>query len=63
MSLKGIESCIVSLSTNVATIEYSSTLVGLRDIIDRIQGLGYSAELASHEDRLKRLGHSDDITK
>uniref|UniRef100_A0A915CVI8 P-type Cu(+) transporter n=1 Tax=Ditylenchus dipsaci TaxID=166011 RepID=A0A915CVI8_9BILA len=63
MSLKGIESCTVSLSTNMASIEYSSQLVGLRDIIDRIQGLGYSAELASHEHRLKRLGHADDIAK
>ncbi|KAI1719899.1 heavy-metal-associated domain-containing protein [Ditylenchus destructor] len=63
MSLKGIESCTVSLSTSTATIEYSSQLIGLRDIIDRIQGLGYSAELASHEDRLKRLGHADDIAK
>ncbi|KAI1723796.1 e1-E2 ATPase domain-containing protein [Ditylenchus destructor] len=63
MSLKGIESCTVSLSTSTATIEYSSQLIGLRDIIDRIQGLGYSAELASHEHRLKRLGHADDIAK
>jgi copper chaperone CopZ len=37
LSLKGIELCTVSLSTSVANIEYSSALVGLRDIIDRIQ--------------------------
>jgi len=38
-------------------------VVGLRDIIDRVQSLGYTAELASHEDRLKRLGHAEDITR
>jgi Cu+-exporting ATPase len=37
LALKGVESCTVSLHTSVATIDYSSALVGLRDIIDRIQ--------------------------
>ena len=37
LALRGVESCIVSLHTSVATIDYSSALVGLRDIIDRIQ--------------------------
>lgn len=37
LALRGVESCTVSLHTSVATIEYSSALVGLRDIIERIQ--------------------------
>lgn len=63
MSMRGIESCTISLVTSLAAIEYSAALVGLRDIINRIEGLGYSAELTSHEDRLKRLSHTDDIAK
>uniref|UniRef100_A0A183CMY3 P-type Cu(+) transporter n=1 Tax=Globodera pallida TaxID=36090 RepID=A0A183CMY3_GLOPA len=63
LALRGVESCAVSLHTSVATVEYSSALIGLRDIIDRIQSLGYSAELASHDNRVKRLGHEDDIVR
>lgn len=37
LALRGIESCTVSLHTSVANIEYSAALIGLRDIIDRIQ--------------------------
>lgn len=63
MSLRGVESCSVALATSSATVEFSPTVIGPRDIIERIQNLGYSAELASREDRLKRLGHAEDILK
>ncbi|KAL7073730.1 hypothetical protein ACQ4LE_007455 [Meloidogyne hapla] len=63
MAMRGVESCTVSLETTIAIIEYCTAQIGLRDIVDRIQSLGYSAELATHDDRLKRLGHSDDIAK
>lgn len=37
MSMRGIESCTISLVTSLAAIEYSAALVGLRDIINRIE--------------------------
>ncbi|KAL3112987.1 hypothetical protein niasHT_013452 [Heterodera trifolii] len=63
LALRGVDACSLSLHTSVATIEFSSALVGLRDIIDRIQSLGYSAELASRDNRLKRIGHEEDIVR
>nr|CAD2144074.1 unnamed protein product [Meloidogyne enterolobii] len=63
IAMRGVESCTVSLETTIAIIEYCTAQIGLRDIVDRIQSLGYSAELATHDDRLKRLGHADDIAK
>ncbi|TKR68364.1 hypothetical protein L596_024355 [Steinernema carpocapsae] len=48
----GVESCTVTQSTSIAQIEFSPSV-----------GLGYSAQLASQEDQLKRLDHSDDVEK
>uniref|UniRef100_A0A914YT71 P-type Cu(+) transporter n=1 Tax=Panagrolaimus superbus TaxID=310955 RepID=A0A914YT71_9BILA len=63
MALRGIESCTVSLPTSTAIVEFVPAGVGPRDIIDLIQSLGYTAELATHEDRLKGLSHEKDILK
>uniref|UniRef100_A0A914QK34 HMA domain-containing protein n=1 Tax=Panagrolaimus davidi TaxID=227884 RepID=A0A914QK34_9BILA len=53
MALRGIESCTVSLPTSTAVVEFVPAGVGPRDIINLIQSLGYTAELATHEDRLE----------
>lgn len=37
LKLRGVESCTVSLATSVASVEYSPSEVGPRDIIDAIQ--------------------------
>ncbi|VDN07556.1 unnamed protein product [Thelazia callipaeda] len=60
---KGIESCSVSLVASVARIEYTPTFIGPRDIIKVIEDLGYSATIASHDEKLKRLDHSAETAK
>uniref|UniRef100_A0A914ED23 P-type Cu(+) transporter n=1 Tax=Acrobeloides nanus TaxID=290746 RepID=A0A914ED23_9BILA len=62
-ALKGVANCIVALSTSTGTVEFSPTIVGPRDIIEQIQDLGYSAEFATKEDRLKKLDYEEDIKK
>uniref|UniRef100_A0A0N5BX98 P-type Cu(+) transporter n=1 Tax=Strongyloides papillosus TaxID=174720 RepID=A0A0N5BX98_STREA len=63
LSLKGIESCTVNFVSCIACIEYTSSLIGARTILQVIESLGYTAKLATHEDRLKKIDHSDDIRR
>jgi len=63
MNLRGVENCTVNYSTSSGIVEFVPASVGPRDIIDVIQGLGYTAELATHEDRLKSLSHEKDIRR
>lgn len=63
MAKSGIESCSVSLATSMATVEFSPVVIGPRDIISVIEGLGYTAELASKDDQIKRLDHSEEVKK
>ncbi|KJH43765.1 copper-exporting ATPase [Dictyocaulus viviparus] len=63
ISKMGVENCHVSLATSTAIIEFSPAVVGPRDIISVIEGLGYTAELSSKDDQMKRLDHSEDVRK
>ncbi|CEF67444.1 Copper-transporting ATPase 2 [Strongyloides ratti] len=63
LSLKGIESCTVNLVSCNACIEYTSSLIGARTILQVIESLGYTAKLATHEDRLNKIDHCDDIRR
>lgn len=47
VSMKGIESCSVSFATSIATVEYIPSIVGPRDIIEKIEFLGYKAGIVS----------------
>uniref|UniRef100_A0A914DZB3 P-type Cu(+) transporter n=1 Tax=Acrobeloides nanus TaxID=290746 RepID=A0A914DZB3_9BILA len=62
-TLRGVVSCSVALTTSSAIVEFSPEMVGPRDIIEWIQSLGFSTELASRENRLKKLGHAEEISK
>ena len=63
MSKSGIEGCSVSLATSMATVEFSPSIIGPRDIISVIESLGYTAELANKDDQIKRLDHSEEVKK
>ncbi|CAJ0941021.1 unnamed protein product, partial [Mesorhabditis belari] len=63
ISKKGVESCHVSLATSMATVEFAPSIIGPRDIIAVIEGLGYTAELTSKEDKMRRLDHSNEVKK
>ncbi|VDL65067.1 unnamed protein product [Nippostrongylus brasiliensis] len=61
ISKKGVESCHVSLATSIASIEFSPSEIGPRDLISVVESLGYTAELSSKDDQLKRLDHSEEV--
>ncbi|VDM60795.1 unnamed protein product [Angiostrongylus costaricensis] len=63
ISKMGVESCHVSLATSIATVEFSPSAVGPRDLISVIEGLGYTAELSSKDDQMKRLDQSEEVRK
>ncbi|CAD6197415.1 unnamed protein product [Caenorhabditis auriculariae] len=63
LSKKGVDGCHVSLATYLATVEFSPSLIGPRDIIQVIEGLGYTAELATRDDQMRRLDHSEEVAK
>ncbi|VDP07789.1 unnamed protein product [Heligmosomoides polygyrus] len=61
ISKTGVESCNVSLATSVATVEFSPSQIGPRDLISVIEALGYTAELSSKDDQMRRLDHSEEV--
>ncbi|XGW15707.1 hypothetical protein V3C99_001281 [Haemonchus contortus] len=63
ISKMGVEGCNVSLATSLATVEFSQSVIGPRDIIAVIESLGYTAELATKDDQMKRLDHSAEVRK
>uniref|UniRef100_A0A8R1HL12 P-type Cu(+) transporter n=1 Tax=Caenorhabditis japonica TaxID=281687 RepID=A0A8R1HL12_CAEJA len=63
LSKTGVDSCNVSLATSMAIVEFSPQTIGPRDIINVIEALGYTADLATRDDQLKRLDHSEDVEK
>uniref|UniRef100_A0A1I7XTP9 Glutathione-dependent dehydroascorbate reductase n=1 Tax=Heterorhabditis bacteriophora TaxID=37862 RepID=A0A1I7XTP9_HETBA len=63
ISRTGVEGCHVSLATSMASVEFSPSVVGPRDLMAIIEGLGYTAELSSKDDQLKRLDHSQEVKK
>ncbi|KAK6058479.1 e1-E2 ATPase [Cooperia oncophora] len=63
ISKTGVEGCHVSLATSLATVEFSPSVIGPRDLISVIETLGYTAELATKDDQMKRLDHSAEVRK
>lgn len=63
LSKTGIDSCNVSIATGMALVEFSPQIIGPRDIINVIESLGFTADLATRDDQMKRLDHSEDVEK
>ncbi|KAF8356564.1 cua-1, partial [Pristionchus pacificus] len=63
MARKGVESCSASIANSILTVEYSAHSVGPRDIMSTVESLGFTAELATKEDQVKRLDHSEEVAK
>ena len=59
----GVETALVSLNTARARIQYDTSLVGPRDIIEMINDLGYKASLSGKSDAKHYLDHTEDIKK
>ena len=54
-SRPGVESALVNLSTSRATVNYTSSLVGLRAIVEIIENAGYNALVAEADDNNAQL--------
>ncbi|ULU03032.1 hypothetical protein L3Y34_002546 [Caenorhabditis briggsae] len=63
LSKTGIDSCNVSIATSMALVEFSPQIIGPRDIINVIESLGFTADLATRDNQMKRLDHSEDVEK
>nr|AAB62695.1 P-type ATPase [Caenorhabditis elegans] len=63
LSKSGIDSCNVSIATSMALVEFSPQVIGPRDIINVVESLGFTADLATRDDQMKRLDHPDDVKK
>lgn len=63
LSKTGVDSCNVSIATSMALVEFSPQVIGPRDIINVIESLGFTADLATRDDQIRRLDHSEDVEK
>ena len=53
--LPGVTSAVISLTTSRATISYTTSLIGLRALVELIEGQGYNALVAESEDNTAQL--------
>ena len=53
--LPGVTSAVISLTTSRATISYTTSLIGLRALVESIEGQGYNALVAESEDNTAQL--------
>lgn len=51
----GVTAVVISLSTSRATIAYNPTLVGLRALVEAVEGAGYNALVADSDDNNAQL--------
>uniref|UniRef100_A0A0P6IYJ0 Copper-transporting ATPase 1 n=2 Tax=Heterocephalus glaber TaxID=10181 RepID=A0A0P6IYJ0_HETGA len=58
---RGIFYCSVALATNKAHIKYDPEIIGPRDIIHTIQGLGFEASLVKKDRSASHLDHKREI--
>lgn len=63
--LRGVQSCEVALVTSRSKIRYDNSAVGPRDIIEKIEELGFGASLLRPEDNKNNTGldHKEEIRK
>nr|XP_009300468.2 copper-transporting ATPase 2 isoform X2 [Danio rerio] len=58
---KGIQEASVALATNKAHVKFDSDLVGSRDIVRIIEGLGFGVSLIKNEGLNNTLDHQEEI--
>lgn len=49
-AMPGVNSVAVSLATETCKVEFDRTLVGARELVERIEEMGFDAMLSDHED-------------
>ncbi len=60
-SFDGVDSISVNLTTDKAHIRYNPSQIGIRDLIEGISDIGYTASVAKQEVDLDRLGKVEEI--
>ncbi|KAH9933503.1 copper transporting p-type ATPase-like protein [Fomitopsis serialis] len=49
-AMPGVNSVAVSLATETCKVEFDRTLVGVRELVERVEEMGFDAMLSDHED-------------
>lgn len=64
-AMDGVISCVVSLATEEARVEFEKDKVGIRDIVERIEDLGFDAMLSDDRDKtqLESLGRIREVSE
>lgn len=62
-SLDGVDNVSVNLSTEKAAISFSPDLVGVRDLINAVSDIGYTAKISGEGIDLERLERVEEIKK
>ena len=60
---RGILEASVALATNSGRFVYDTEATGPRDIIENLEGIGFTATLASNDKKKDRIDHSQAIKK
>lgn len=60
-SLDGVSDISVNLSTERARIEYNPNEIGVRDLIEGINDIGYGASISKKVENIDRLGKREEI--
>lgn len=60
---KGILEASVALATNTGRFVYDTEVTGPRDVIESIEGIGYTATLATNDKKKDRIDHTQAIKK
>ena len=60
-SLAGVEQVLVNLTSEYARVKFNQAQIGIRDIIDEIEGIGFGATIRAQELNLDKLARTEEI--
>src|SRR5512140_3777209 len=61
--LDGVQTAVVNLSSERGTIEYDPSALTLRDIVARVESVGYGIATGDADLGVKRLSDANDATR
>lgn len=62
-SLDGVKNISVNLTTEKALVEFSSDIIGTRDLVEAVSDIGFTASIASEDVDIERLERKEEIKK
>lgn len=62
-SLDGVKNISVNLTTEKALVEFSSDIIGTRDLVEAVSDIGFTGSIASEDVDIERLERKEEIKK